>query len=495
MTTAPITDRRFLRRPGPSMPDSAGPVAAEPASGSAAGDQFRPSASHPIPPLRSVADFVALPSGRRYVTVRGKFLIALGGAALWLMLAAVVSLAFLGDLASVVTWPAAILMAVFVVYVPAYLTAFSCIGIVLDDPPALEIAHPTTPVTVVVTAHDQPKDTVVCLAYLAAQDYDGPVSVLLVDHGSTDGTVAEARRAAAQLGLELEVVSERRESSAHAYNTGLACVDTPLFVAADAGTFLHPSAVRLLVARLVSSPSDTAAVAGHAFVRNVRPGTLAELGATDYALAVNAAQRLHGLFQGALVAEGACSVFRTDAVRAVNGWPAVAGEDVVLTWRFLERGWRVFHEPLAVAFTTEPISIRSLGRRRARAAIGLFDAIREAGLRSLRFPFSRFLTVVDAAVPVLDLCFTACWLPAVVLAALGHAGLVGWYVLFVLPLSLATSAIVRRNHYEVMEEIGLEPRRSVATVLAGALTFHAVQAPLSIWSYALELADASGSRS
>src|SRR5689334_3521397 len=193
MTTAPLADRRLRRRSSPAAP---GPVH---------GDQFRPSANHPIPPLRSVADFVALPSTRRYVTVRGKFLIALGGASLWLMLTVVVSLAFLGDLAAVVTWPAAVLMALFVVYVPAYLTAFSCIGIVLDDPPALEIAHPTTPVTVVMTAHDQPKAAVVCLAYLAAQDYDGPVSVLLVDRASTDETVAEARRAAEQLGLTLDV--------------------------------------------------------------------------------------------------------------------------------------------------------------------------------------------------------------------------------------------------------------------------------------------------
>jgi biofilm PGA synthesis N-glycosyltransferase PgaC len=482
MTTAPLADRRYRRRSSPPAPKPA------------VGEQFRPSAAHPIPPLRSVADFVALPSTRRYVTVRGKFLIALGGAALWSILAAVVSLAFLGDLAAVVTWPAAVLMALFVVYVPAYLTAFSCIGIVLDDPPALEIAHPTTPVTVVMTAHDQPKAVVVGLAYLAAQDYDGPVSVLLVDRASTDDTVAEARRAATQLGIELEVVVERREHRAHAYNTGLACVSTPVFVAVDAATFLHPSAVRLLVARLMSSPSDTAAVAGHAFVRNERPGRFAEYEATDYALAVNAAQRLHGLFQGALVAEGACGVFRTDAVRAVNGWPPVAGEDVVLTWRFLERGWRVFHEPLAIAFTTEAISTRSLGRRRARAAVGLVDAMREAGVKSLRFPFSRFLTVVDAGAPLLDLCFTACWLPAVVLAVLGHAGLVGWYLLFVVPLSLAMTAIVRRNHNEIMEEIGLKPRRSVGALLASVLTFHAVQAPLSMWSYALELSDSTTSR-
>ena len=422
---SPITgddDDHISRRP--SVPAAAGSTSRAPAPPvPPTATEFRPSAAHPLPHLRPVADSAGLPSTRRYVTVRGKFVIALCGAGLWLLLAIVVSIAFLGSLADLVTWPVALLMAVFVVYVPAYLTAFSCIGLVLDDPPVLQLVHPTTATTVVVTAHNQPKAVVVCLAYLAAQDYDGPLTVLLVDNGSADTTVLEARRAAEQLGLDLRVVVERRAGLAHAHNTGLACVDTPLFVTVDAETFLHPSAVRLLVSRLQSSPADTAAVAGHALVRNQRGGALAELEATDYSLALDAVQRVHGLFQGALVAEGACSVFRTDAVRAVNGWPPVVGEDVVLTWRFLERGWRVFHEPLAVAFTTQTVTVRSLGRRRARAAWGLLDAIREAGVRSLRFPFSRFLTATDMAAPVLDICFTVCWVPAVVLAFLGHAAL------------------------------------------------------------------------
>jgi len=87
---------------------------------------------------------------------------------------------------------------------------------------------------------------------------------------------------------------------------------------------------------------------------------------------------------------------------------------------------------------------------------------------------------------------TSLWLRrmiAVVLAFLGNAALVGWYALFVLPLSLATTAIVRRNHNEVMDEIGLTPRRSFVSSVSCALTFHAVQAPLSIWSYLLELSD------
>ena len=294
MTTAPVAGRR---PPPPPVPASAPPPTRP---GPTQPSEFRPSAAHPLPQLRPIPDSVGLPSTRRYVTVRGKFVIALCGAGLWLLLAVIVSIAFLGSLASLVTWPVAFLMAAFVVYVPAYLTAFSCIGLALDDPPVLQFVHPTTPTTALVTARNQPKAVVVCLAYLAAQDYDGPLTVLLVDNGSTDTTVAEARRAAKQLGIDLQVVVERRPGLAHAHNTGLACIDTPLFVTVDAETYLHPSAVRLLVSRLESSPTDTAAVAGHALVRNERSGAFAEFEATDYALAVNAVQRVHGLFQGAL---------------------------------------------------------------------------------------------------------------------------------------------------------------------------------------------------
>ena len=134
MTTAPLTGRPPRRPPPPAPANPHGGRATKPAV-DPEGGEFRPSAAHPLPPLRSVPDFVGLPSTRRYVTVQGKFLIALGGAGLWLLLAIVVSIAFLGSVASLVSWPVALVMAVFVVYVPAYLTAFACIGVVLDDPP------------------------------------------------------------------------------------------------------------------------------------------------------------------------------------------------------------------------------------------------------------------------------------------------------------------------------------------------------------------------
>ena len=355
----------------------------EPATGAG---EFRPSAAFSLPRLRPVADFVALPTTKRYITIQGKFGLALIGAGVWLVIATIGSIMVAPAVAAAITWPLAVMLLLGVVAVPGFFLTFSLLGVALDHPPTPSIAHPTIPVTVVITARNQPRSVVSTLAYLRAQDYDGPVSVLLVDNGSTDATIDEARRAAAQLAIDLRIVVERRPGVVHARNTGFACADTPLAVLVDAGTVLHPSAVRLLVARMLRSPSDTAAVAAHTMVRNARHGDRQELEAHGYSLAVQASQRLHGLFQAPLVTEGSCSLYRTDAVRAVHGWARDDLDGVMLTWRFLEQGWRVFHEPLAVAFTTEPITLGSWAARRVRAARSIREATARKGPRKPAIP-------------------------------------------------------------------------------------------------------------
>jgi biofilm PGA synthesis N-glycosyltransferase PgaC len=465
-------------------------MGAPPADGGADTEsrEVRCSAAYPLPHLRPVPDFVGLPSSHRYVTVQSKFVIAQVAAAGWTAIAIAISLSVAQGLADLVSWPYAVVLLTAVVWVPAYLAAFTAITLVLDDPPALKVVRPGTPVTVLIPVLDERTALVATLAYLAAQDYDGTLHVLVVDRGSTDDTPAEARRAALRLGLDADVLSEPGTDRASARNAGLALVSTPLLVSVDPGAYLHPSAVRLLVARLSSSPSDTVAVAGDAVVRNHRDGTAAELLAAEYALGANAVQRVNALFQGALVAEGACSVFRTDAVRAVNGWATGAAQDVQLTWRLLERGWRVFHEPLALAFTTERITVASAARRRARHAWGLLAALHEPGRRPLRFPFSRFLTAVDVATPVLDLVFTVAWVQALVFLAFGQPGLVGFYALFVLPLSLAAPALVRRYQRDVLDEAGLAvARRGGFARFAPLLWTQAVQAPVGVWSELREI--------
>ena len=107
MTTLPLTERPAMR--------------AEPAAGNG---EFRPSAAFPLPRLRPVADFVALPSTKRYITIQGKFSLALLGSGLWLVLATIGSIAVAPSVAAAVTWPIAVALLLGVVAVPGFFLTF-----------------------------------------------------------------------------------------------------------------------------------------------------------------------------------------------------------------------------------------------------------------------------------------------------------------------------------------------------------------------------------
>lgn len=439
---------------------------------------FRSSAAFPLPRLHPVADFVALPTTKRYVSVQTKFAIAIGAAALWLVAAVVGAGLAVPAMGDTVPWPVAALLFVLLVAVPGMLTTFSLVGLLLDRPPTPTVARPALPVTVAVTARNQPRSVVETLEALRAQDYDGALTVLLVDNGSTDATLDEAARAAARLGIALRTVVERRSGEAQARNAAAACTDTPLLVVVRAGAQLHPSAVRLLVARLLRSPADTAGVSARALVRNGRGGDLAETVAYDYSVNVHADQRMQGLFQGPLVADGVCALFRTDAVRAVGGWTRDDHDSVMITWRFLERGWRVFHESLAVAFTVERVTLGSWAARRVRAANAIVEGARVKGLRSLHFPSNRFVAMTDATGPLVDGCFTGAALLALALAVMGTPALLTAYVVLVLPVSIAAVAVSRRVSRLALDDVGLRPAGGPRAWLGAALSLHPVQAPL-----------------
>ena len=55
-----------------------------------------------------------------------------------------------------------------------------------------------------------------------------------------------------------------------------------------------------------------------------------------------------------MVAQGAFSVYRADALGEVGGWPDRIGEDIVLTWAMMREGGRVGYERTAIGFTGAP---------------------------------------------------------------------------------------------------------------------------------------------
>jgi poly-beta-1,6-N-acetyl-D-glucosamine synthase len=455
------------------------PTASSPAHQGGPGE-LRASAAFPLPPLRSIPDFVAMPNGDRRLADESTFWVAQGAALGWVVVCVVVTLLIGGGVASLLSWPYAVVLFGLFVWLPAYLSAFRYAALFLEDAPALTVVRPVTPVTVVVSGSTAPASTLATLVHLAAQDHAGPVRVMLVGGGLADGDVHAVRRAASELGLDLDILRAGWLGSTEACNLALPHVATTLMLALQAGACLHPSAVRLLVARLESSPPETAAVSGHAFVRNRRGGARAEVVAADYAMELGATQRIESRYRGARVSDPACTLFQVVALRAVNGLPVGEAGEVTAAWRFLARGWRVEHEPRAIAFTTEPVTLGTAGRSRARAERGVISGARETGVNRPRLASSRFVTAVARSGLARDVVFVVAGLHAAVLLAWGHGALVVSYLVLVVPLALAAAALARRNRREVLDEAGLVIPRRVIDPISPVLGVQAVQAPAAI---------------
>ena len=238
---------------------------------------------------------------------------------------------------------------------------------------------------------------------------------------------------------------------------------TELVITLDADTLLHPQAVRQIVARLLSAPSDVQAVAGSVLVRNSRDSLWTRMQEWDYFLGIASVKRMQGLYQGTLVAQGAFSLNRTEAVLAAGGWPDAIGEDIVLTWQLMRQGARVYYEPSAVAFTAASTRLVHLARQRARWARGMVEGLRRARPWNQPRGLLRFLTAIDLLIPALDVAYALVWLPGLLLAATGRYWIVGPYTLAVLPLTLVVNAILYRFQRRRVFNLSLEVARSRVT--------------------------------
>jgi biofilm PGA synthesis N-glycosyltransferase PgaC len=439
---------------------------------------FRASAARPIPPLRPVADFVALPDGARPVPPESRFALAASVAAGWAGVVTLLLMVLGVGVAGRVTWPYALVLTLAAVSVPAGRAAFRLLGLQLDDPDPVQRVHSTTAVSILVPIA-APDATMAALAALAAQDYLGPSRVLLLDTGTGEQRAGAASAAARQLHLDFELLHVDPVGPHDPRSVAAARAATPLVLTLAPGAVLHPSALRLLVARLESSPADTVAVTGHALARTTIAGPSAEGGAAGWVVERDAVRRVEGLFAGPLACDPACTLVHLGALQAVNGWPGGDASDVTLTWRLLERGWRVAREPLAIAFTTEPVTFAAPARAQLAGARAVRAAAHDSGGTG-RLPqhSSRLLAFLDRRAPLLDLGFTLAAAQALVLVGLGLPSLVLGYVALVLPLQLGADALERRRHREVLDEAGLV---LVAPRLAGVVALPAVQAPLCAW--------------
>lgn len=396
------------------------------------------------------------------------------------------SLPWLRELASLVTYPVAIAIITGIAYIPGYLNAFQVSSLLLDRQPRFKVQHASLPVTLLIAAWNEEQAIRQTLTQIEKQDYSGEVRVIVVDNNSDDRTAEEARDAASELGLDVQILHESTPGKNHALNRGLRFVETDLVITLDADTLLHPQAIRYLINRYLSSPKDVCAVAGSVLVRNSRKNLLTKMQEWDYFLGIASTKRLQGMYQSTLVAQGAYSLYKTETIREVGGWPDAIGEDIVLTWEFLKRGWKVYFEPLSVAFTVVPETLTHFAKQRSRWARGMIEALKQIKPWENPSGFVRFLTAVDVFVPYLDFTYTLVWLPGLVFAFFGRFWIVGPLTVLVLPLTLLSNLILYLYQKNVFRTLHLRIRRNALGFVFYVVFYQMMMSPIAVAGYLQE---------
>ncbi|SDK76065.1 biofilm PGA synthesis N-glycosyltransferase PgaC [Cryobacterium psychrotolerans] len=435
-----------------------------------------------------------LPEGYRrfYLSVSVKFAIAVTFAGLWTGLAFWFSLPWIVDLSRDIGAPAAWIIVALVAYLPGYVVALMAMSLILDRQPPRTVSNPTSPLTIIVAAWNEENGMAETIRCIGQSDYAGDVTVILADNGSTDATAEIAVRAAAEFGVSLAVAYESRPGKSYALNTALQLVETPYVITVDADTLLHREALRRLISRLESAPVATVAVAGTVLVRNSRTNLLTRMQEWDYFLGIAAVKRMQGMYQATLVAQGAFSVYRTEQMREIGGWPDAIGEDIVVTWKLLAQGGRVIFEPTAVAFTDAPARVAHFMRQRARWARGMFEGLRTVPPWRQSRRLAGMIAAIDLLIPLLDIGYALIWLPGLVLFLFGYPAIVSAWALTVIPMTLIIYGALRRYQRRwVFGPLGLGVRRNLTGYLAFLVLYQVLCSTASIAGYAQFLAGTS----
>jgi cellulose synthase/poly-beta-1,6-N-acetylglucosamine synthase-like glycosyltransferase len=199
-----------------------------------------------------------------------------------------------------------------------------------------------------------------------------PLDVVVVDDGSTDGTSA---RIIDEFGGDERVLLIRQDNQgkASALNNGIAKASGEIVVSLDADTIF----ARDTISRLVRHFSDetVAAVAGNVKVGN-RINILTYWQAIEYVTSQNLDRRAYALINAITVVPGAVGAWRKSVVLAAGGYLRdTLAEDMDLTWRIREMGYRIENDSSARGYTEAPQSLKALFTQRFRWTYGTLQCL------------------------------------------------------------------------------------------------------------------------
>ncbi len=422
-----------------------------------------------------------------YLKIKSKFLISLAISFAWLGFSVWASLPWYADLSTHIGEPLSVFFITFIAIVPGFINSFVVSSLLFDHRPVLRQIDHYPDVTLLIPAYNEESSIQETVESALNQDYPSTIRVIVINDGSSDQTIDSVQKLQTKF-PQLELINiQPNGGKAAALNAGLDACKTELVITVDADCWILKDGIKHLVARYLSDPSSTKAVAGAILIRNSRENWITKAQEWDYFLGIASVKRIQSLFQGTLVAQGAFSIYNVEAVRSLGGWPRTVGEDIVLTWSMLKAGHRVGHAENACVFTKCPNTLKQFVKQRQRWSRGLIEAFKANPGLIIKPRLSTIYIWWNLLFPVIDVAYTFGFIPGLILACFGEFWIVGPMTLALIPPGILLNYVMFRAEGEMFHEEHLKVRRNIFGFVFYVLAYSIVLQPACVWGYISEI--------
>ena len=419
------------------------------------------------------------------------FIISIMLALFYFVFSVFISISWINDIACYFGYFLAIYLVTFIALIPGFNYVFTFVSLLFNKKEKKSCIKKEEDVTVLIPVYNSKKYVKETIQSIKKQKYCGNIYVNIIDDGSTDGSLELLKLM--DLDSNITLIESSHIGKASALNKGLQQVKTKYTITVDSDTVLHPLAIRNIMNKLVNSNEKTAATAGCLFVKNAKKSFITKLQEWDYTLGIFGIKLTQGNYNSTLVAQGAFSAYKTNLLKEIGGWQNCVGEDIVLTWELLSRGYETNFSKNAIAFTEVPEKFTSLGKQRkrwAREMIEAFKRVKVITSKKLKLK-SKWLMCFNILFPFIDLALLIFVPLGLILLAFGNPLLIGWISLLVLLLGMALCILIEIRRRNILKgiECKLEKRSKLAFIVY-VLVYAFVLAPYCLTGYISELINA-----
>lgn len=230
--------------------------------------------------------------------------------------------------------------------------------------------YPT--VAVAVPCWNEEKTLSATLDSLLALDYPkDKLSIIVVDDGSTDKTLAIAKVYEFRNPNQIKVITKENGGKHTAVNLALVNSKSDLFGCLDADSFVTPSTLKIIVSYFDSEPKIMAVTP---CIHIINPKSLIQrMQAIEYLMGVFL-RKAYGQLDAIQVTPGPFSIFRTKVFETIGNYhKAHNTEDFEITLRMHKAHFKIANSHKALVYTVGPATAKGFFYQRLRWARGFLE--------------------------------------------------------------------------------------------------------------------------